>query len=305
MAVYWVPCPNGARVLRVLGDSPCPVVPDKVDGLPVTEIGAYCFAEKPVTGGTLWPAGSADSHEITGNFVEEVTLPDTVRVIDSAAFYNCRKLRRVTLGAAADSFGSDLFTNCRSLDTLALRTAPQSPTGLRRLLVAISADVSVVFTAGAGARLFYPEYFELLDENTPAHIFNHSIEGEGYRMRQCFAADGSLDFAAYDASFAQACVGETEEKLCRLALGRLCLPYALGEGARADYEFYLTTHPDAAFTLAITARDEAALKLLVGLGLPTAEAAGFCARQGWSAGAAILLGRSRRPAKKTYDFDDL
>lgn len=71
---------------------------------------------------------------------------------------------------------------------------------------------------------------------------------------------------AYDASFAQACVGESEEKLCRLALGRLCLPYGLGDDARADYEFYLTSHPDAAFTLAITARDEAAVKLLVGLG---------------------------------------
>ena len=174
---------------------------------------------------------------------------------------------------------------------------------MRRLLVAISADVTVDFTGGA--RLFYPEYFELLDENTPAHIFNHSIEGEGYRMRQCFAADNSLDFAAYDASFAQACVGESEEKLCRLALGRLCLPYGLGDDARADYEFYLTAHPDAAFTLAITARDEAAVKLLVGLGLPTANAAAFCARQGWSAGAALLLGRPKRTAKKTYDFDDL
>ena len=303
LAVVWQSCAGGARVLRVLGDTPCPVVPHAVDGVPVVEIGPYCFADKPVTGGTLWPADSADTHEITGNFVEEVTLPDAVRVIDSAAFYNCRRLRRVALGPAADSFGSDLFTNCRSLQTLELHADPGEPTGLRRLLVAISADVTVAFTGGA--RLFYPEYFELLDENTPAHIFNHSIEGEGYRMRQCFAPDGSLDFAAYDASFAQACVGESEEKLCKLALGRLCLPYALSDDARADYEFYLTAHPDAAFTLAITAREETAVRLLVGLGLPTARAAAYCARQGWSAGAAILLGRSKRPVKKTYDFDDL
>ena len=303
LAVVWQSCAGGARVLRVLGDTPCPVVPHAVDGVPVVEIGPYCFADKPVTGGTLWPADSADTHEITGNFVEEVTLPDAVRVIDSAAFYNCRRLRRVALGPAADSFGSDLFTNCRSLQTLELHAAPGEPTGLRRLLVAISADVTVTFTGGA--RLFYPEYFELLDENTPAHIFNHSIEGEGYRMRQCFAPDGSLDFAAYDASFAQACVGESEEKLCKLALGRLCLPYALSDDARADYEFYLTAHPDAAFTLAITAREETAVRLLVGLGLPTARAAAYCARQGWSAGAAILLGRRHKAAKKTYDFDDL
>ena len=93
---------------------------------------------------------------------------------------------------------------------------------MRRLLVAISADVTVEFTGGA--RLFYPEYFELLDENTPAHIFNHSIEGEGYRMRQCFAADGSLDFAAYDASFAQACVGESEESSAVLRWGGFACP---------------------------------------------------------------------------------
>ena len=99
MAVLWENCArgencaHGARVLRMLGDTPCPVVPDTVDGLPVVEIGPYCFADRAVTGGALWPADSADTHEVTGNFVQEVTLPDTVRVIDSAAFYNCRKLR--------------------------------------------------------------------------------------------------------------------------------------------------------------------------------------------------------------------
>ena len=38
--------------------------------------------------------------------------------------------------------------------------------------------------------------------------------------------------------------------------------------------------------------------------LPTAEAAAYCARAGWSAGAAVLLGRAKR-AKKSYSFDDL
>ena len=103
-----------------------------------------------MTGGALWPADSADTHEVTGNFVQEVTLPDTVRVIDSAAFYNCRKLRRVRLGKTADSFGSDLFTNRRSLEVLELHAGPGEATGLKRLLVAISADVTVEFT-GRGA----------------------------------------------------------------------------------------------------------------------------------------------------------
>ena len=116
-------------------------------------------------------------------------------------------------------------------------------------------------------------------------------------MRQCFTAAGAVDYAAFDASFAQACVGEGEGALCRLALGRLVLPFALGGQARADYEFYLCAHPAAAFRLAIDTGTRAALRLLVGLGLPTAEAAAYCARAGWSAGAAILLGRAKRAKK--------
>ena len=293
MTVYWVPCPTGARVLRLLGDTPCPTVPGTVAGLPVTEIGAYCFADKPV------PAGAnctgSDTHEITGNFVEEVTLPATVHTLHSAAFYNCRKLRRVSLGAGVRDLGSDLFTNCRSLQVFCLRAAPNVATGLKKLLGAVSADITAELD---GAVLFYPEYSEFLDENTPAHIFNHNIEGEGYRMRQCFTPDGAVDYAAFDASFAQACVGESEDKLCRLALGRLVQPFALGDDARADYEFYLTAHPGAAFRLAIDTRDEAALRLVVGLGVSTADAAAYCARTGWSAGAAILLGRSKKVKKK-------
>ena len=198
MGLYWEPCPGGVRLLRLLGDTPCPAVPGTIEGLPVAELGPYCFADRPVRPGARRTGD--DTHEITGNFVEEVTLPDTVRVLDSAAFYNCRRLRRVTLGPGVEGFGSDLFTNCRQLQTFRLRAAADAPTGLKKLLGAVSADITVELD---GAQLFYPEYSEFLDENTPAHIFNHSIEGEGYRMRQCFTPGGAVDYAAFDASFAQ------------------------------------------------------------------------------------------------------
>lgn len=107
MTVFWEPCAGGVRVLRLLGDTPCPAVPGVIGGLPVVEIGPYCFAEKPVRPGAQ--CTGTDTHEITGNFVEEVTLPDTVRVLHSAAFYNCRKLRRVTLGAGVESLGLSLI----------------------------------------------------------------------------------------------------------------------------------------------------------------------------------------------------
>src|SRR5699024_11912342 len=108
MAVLWQPCGAGARILRVLGDSPCPVLPDCVDGRPVTELGPYCFAARPVEGGTLWPADSDETHEVTGDFLEEVVLLDSLRILHSAAFYNCHRLRRVEAGPNLESLGSDL-----------------------------------------------------------------------------------------------------------------------------------------------------------------------------------------------------
>lgn len=313
LGILWQACPGGARILRVFGDSPCPTLPVQIEEFPVVEIGPYCFAQNQRSqpaDARFWSVDgrgpAAYPHPIAGDFVQGVTLPAGVRALHNAAFYNCRKLEWLCAGSALESVGSDLFTNCRALDRFILDAAPDAPTGLKKLVAAVSADIGAVFAPSGAvqAKVFYPEYFEFLDENTPAHIFNHSIEGEGYRMRQCFTPGGAVDYAAFDASFAQACVGESEDKLCRLALGRLVQPFGLGDDARADYELYLTAHPEAAFRRAIDDRDEAALRLLVGLSLPTADAAVYCARVGWSAGAAVLLGRAKR-AKKTYDFDDL
>lgn len=301
VGLYWEPCPGGARLLRLLGDTPCPAVPGTIEGLPVAELGPYCFADRPVRPGARRTGD--DTHEITGNFVEEVTLPDTVRVLDSAAFYNCRRLRRVTLGPGVEGFGSDLFTNCRQLQTFRLRAAADAPTGLKKLLGAVSADITVQLD---GAQLFYPEYSEFLDENTPAHIFNHSIEGEGYRYRQCF--DGSvLRFAEYDAAFPQACVGESEKTLCRIALDRLCIPYALLPEAQGIYSAYLAAHAVSAAAPLIARRDTESLQLVLKLADEESrrQIALACSQSGWSEGAALTLGGQRPRRQKTYDFDDL
>lgn len=301
VGLYWEPCPGGARLLRLLGDTPCPAVPGTIEGLPVAELGPYCFADRPVRPGARRTGD--DTHEITGNFVEEVTLPDTVRVLDSAAFYNCRRLRRVTLGPGVEGFGSDLFTNCRQLQTFRLRAAADAPTGLKKLLGAVSADITVELD---GAQLFYPEYSEFLDENTPAHIFNHSIEGEGYRYRQCF--DGSvLRFAEYDAAFPQACVGESEKKLCRIALDRLCTPFALLPEAQGIYSAYLAAHAASAAAPLIARRDTESLQLVLKLADEEnrRQIALACSKSGWSEGAALTLGGQRPRRQKTYDFDDL
>lgn len=44
-------------------------------------------------------APEEDLHPVCGNFLEEAVLPDSLRVIGSCAFYNCRRLRTLSVGA--------------------------------------------------------------------------------------------------------------------------------------------------------------------------------------------------------------
>ena len=148
----------------------------------------------------------------------------------------------------------------------------------------------------------------MLDENTPAHIFNRNIEGIGYRYRQCFT-DGAVNWAEYDEAFAQADAEEPPAGLCRVALSRLAAPFALSAAAKARYEAYLHSHGALALELAIARRSRVLTGLLVPLVSPQDRSRGAlaCGQAGWSEGAALLLAPAARPArtKKTYDFDDL
>ena len=314
LGFLWRECPGGVRLLKVYGDSPCPVLPESIEGQPVREIGRYCFAERPAPEGKLTlPRGMEQGqlHPICGNFLEQLTLPDHLHLLDSAAFYNCRSIRRLEVGPWIDSLGSDLFTNCRSLDCIAVRNTPQAPTGIRKLIGSISADVGVEFLGQEGqivASLFFPEYLELLDENTPAHIFNHSIEGEGYRYRQCFAGE-VFQFSEYDGVFSQALVGEPAEKLCRIALGRLRWPICLSEQAKQRYLNYLRAHLPQTCAPLIAARDLDALRFVRNLDeLPPeglAAVAGACSSAGFGPGAALFVAGHQSAGRKTYSFDDL
>ena len=249
---------------------PCPVLPGQVAGQPVTEVGPYCFSARREPGpGALWPASAGDLHPICGDFVQRVTLPDSVTALHNGAFYNCRALERLDAGPRLDALGSDLFTNCRRLKTFVLHTSPDTPTGLKKMLAAVSGDIAAEFCRGDRllGRIFCPEYQEVLDENTPAHIFNRNIEGIGYRYRQCFT-DGAVNWAEYDEAFAQADAEEPPAGLCRVALSRLAAPFALSAAAKARYEAYLHSHGALALELAIARRSRGPDRAAGAAGLP-------------------------------------
>ena len=200
-----------ARLVRVYGAAPCVVLPGTLPApaggsLALTELGDYCFSEKPRSlpapdalcryavsaDGTVrltrafgqavgqkparrydfdLDAPAADEeelHPVCGSFLEEVTLPDSVQVIGSCAFYNCRSLRLLTVGSGGLTVGSDVFLNCFALETLRVQAAPKQPTGLFALVNNITEAVQAQFWPADApaplAALWYPAYWEDIEE---------------------------------------------------------------------------------------------------------------------------------------------
>lgn len=311
MRLEWQITGEGARLVRVYAHSPVLELPHEIQGRPLTQIGPYCFSPRePAPKGEVFTCCLGEEGPLTpyaGNYPLRLTLPDTVELVDSAAFYNCRKLEELTVGPRLRQLGSDLFSNCFALRRLNIAALPDSPTGLRKLLGAISTDLEVRFQ---GAALYYPEYSEQIDENAPAHVFNHTIYGEGYRYRQCFSGD-AVSYGEYDATFEREKASETPENMCRLALGRLEYPHKLSDHARQLYLDYLSQNSAVALKLLVAQQDGSRVGFFMNLGAASREAldAGMdlALKRGYAEMSALLMDWQRRlfaPKKKSYSLDD-
>ena len=98
---------DGLQLLRLMGQTAYVVVPQQIDGYEVRSIGKYCFAAKRDcnnrTSDNEWEelehiAVADGMHELSGEYIENVVLPDSVNVLESYAFYNCRKLNYLEFG---------------------------------------------------------------------------------------------------------------------------------------------------------------------------------------------------------------
>ena len=288
--------------IRLLGVKDMPsevVVPDTIEGLPVTEVGPYCFARN--------------------KYLERVVLPDSVNTLSRMVFYHCTALKELEMGAGLIELSSDVFMNCHKLHSLIVRCDALEKNGVRLILHQISHDLSVYFTgkavSGAGstkAKLLFTEYYETYDEVTPAHLFGRNIEGEGFRTRQFFK-EGIFEYNRYDNTFRKACAEEREETLCEIAMNRLQYPVGLLEEANKQYADYVKEHLDIICQRAVMERDSDMLEFLCEKQLMTnialERAACVAAEYEWAEGGALLLQLKARyfsaTAKKSrYDFDD-
>ncbi len=323
---------NTLRLCRVYGDAPEIGLPEVLPGpdgaeWALTELGDYCFSEKPRSlpapeqllrytdeaDGWQVTAERADLHPVCGNFVEEISLPESLRVIGSCAFYNCRKLRRLSVGSGELVVGSDVFLNCFALETIRVRATPDQPTGLFALVNSITEAVEALFQPEASAPLaglWYPAYWEDYEE-TPAHILLHTFSGQGYHYRQCFLDQKFLP-AEYDAIFPQGHDADDANIMAMLCFDRLRWPWQLSDAACTAYRDFTAANTGRILTRLLKAQDLEGVKALLALDLMTpeafAEGAALAAKFDNASAAALLADaeyqkRAARPKKKRYDFD--
>lgn len=292
----WEKTKDGTARLLGVNDMPGELVlPEKIEGLPLTEVGPYCFAKN--------------------KYLERVVIPDSVTKMERMAFYNCTGLRELELGASLVELGGDVFMNCHNLRMLKVRCDVRETSCARLVLRQISSDLTVHFLGKKHqqeAILLFPEYYESYDEVTPAHLFGRNIEGEGFRARQFFK-DGVFEYGRYDGIFQKACAEEREITLCEMAMNRLRYPVELSEEAKEQYAEYVRSHMKLICEKAVHNRDRNILEFLCENKLMTQTDVDYCvgmaAEREWVEGGAYMLQLKARYYTgnnngNRYEFDD-
>ncbi|MEI3557124.1 MAG: leucine-rich repeat protein [Eubacteriales bacterium] len=295
---------GGIALLRCETQDDIVRLPDEIDGVPVTEVGAYVLSERApdLTGKDTFAVritcgGTEPKHNAAA--IRTVTLPKDAKSVGSYAFYNCRNLERIELTDSVSEFGGGALMNCMSLREVILHAAPSAPTCLPRLLGEYAGELDVRFDEHA--RLLFPEYVEELEDLSPAHIFQRRIHGAGYSYRQCFDG-GVLNFRQYDAALSELLERHDFSVAARVAVRRLAVPFVLSDAAKADYLTVLRTHGGNLAQSCAKAGETAALTFLLSLGVLSAadvDAACTSAREAeQTAALSVLLSAAGKTQSK-------
>lgn len=232
-------------ILRCYGSSGSVVIPEVLDGYPVTELSAYAFAKEMEEE----PENTGGFPCICGDCLEELYLPCTIKRLGRYIFYNCLGFRKLSFYSNIAFMGAGAFTGCENLCCLEMHRL-EGNSCLREILQDLKQKVSVscyreAEAPGEGQELFcrlvYPEFFEEAVENTPARIISTQTHGMGIQYRNAFRST-QIVFREYDRLFTTGKYNIDLSILIELVISRLCYPFALEEDARREYVNWLSEH---------------------------------------------------------------
>lgn len=265
---------EGIRILRCFGYDGQIQLPEKIGGLPVTELGPYLFAEtvrRQTPGekylaeadgeeeeGAVWAGGGVKAEDgavtaealkdgtpaLKGENLVRISLPAGLKKIGAYAFYLCVNLEQIEFYGGLKDLGAGLFTGCHKISRLDIRMEPEEKSCLKEVLAELRQALWVNLRDRGGAvfaRLLFPEYYEESIENTPARILTQEMHGCGHRYRNAFAGT-QFQYLVYDKLFPHIKVQEKPELVTEMVLGRLMYPAGLLKEQKNIYEEYASGH---------------------------------------------------------------
>ena len=252
LKIDYVEREDGICVCRCYGYEEVLVIPEEIQGKPVTELYDHALASSR---SAKEPAnmqqvvlheeerGFAEERELAGEFLKEVYLPSSLKRIGNYAFYFCRNLHTLRFRGDMEEMGSGLFVWCKSLKYLVFDQISRSRNGMEHILADITWEVETRwrFRDGTVLQLTFPEYYEEAVENTPARNIDTQWHGSGYKYRQCFR-DQTMILRHYDDIFPYAVGNEFSDTCIRIAMNRLRFPEQLSLEAKKQYEEYIKNH---------------------------------------------------------------
>ncbi len=320
--IHYKKTDQGVEITGCYGTQGELILPDEIEGIPVTRIADYAFAEKPEEEGEyvfVSEGGSLSGAEsrVCASQVTQIWLPSQVTEIGRYAFYRCRNLKRLILTDSLLDIGGGAFTGCH-LEEVEIHFYQ----GERSCLKSIVDEIRFAIRAKlyyhkkeAGreeyietAEVLFPEHYEEAVENTPARILETRHHGAGGYYRQCFY-NRELDYKKYDELLYRTVAEESLQTAAELVLGRLRHPFRLAEDRREAYVSYLCAHREEAVEFLVETDDMEGIKFLARQGYLTVTALDYALE--WAAKSkktemlSLLMDEKQRlhpKKKKAFDL---
>lgn len=254
---------TGICIDRVFGHDGIIELPEILEGVPVTELGAYIFSdqidrsdlEKCKASGKFCTEDGQEvpdaggMPEAAGTMVQELILPAGLRKVGRYAFYNCFSLRKISFGGELRDIGAGALTGCHRIERIHVKADADGNSCLRDFLTELPETLRVdIEQNGVQGRFWFPEFFEEGVENTPARILENHVHGSGIRYRNSFLHK-KLNTLEYDRLFPYAEAWEAEDIVLKLALDRILYPADLLEEVHDKYIAYLREHAEHAVSI--------------------------------------------------------
>ena len=267
----------GVTILHAVTCDRQAALPEELFGLPVTALGPRALAVNRTA-----PAGEEvlitcgrPGEEWSNAELRELTLPASLRRIGDYAFLNCAKLKTLRFHDGIAFWGGSCFMNCRLLDTFALtRTGEGQGESLAYIADELSRELDVTIHTFQGeiARVIFPEYIELYEENVPNHHFDYNIYGAGYPYHRCFQ-EKKFHLPNYDLLWPRFLeVEHNALTAARIAFLRLRHPVDLTDQSAEGYRAYLRENAQTVLRFLLEDRDASGVAFLLRETKPGKEA---------------------------------